>query len=625
MSPMDVKETTEKSVNGTTEKVVGALLPSSTSGNGAAPAINQRAAGMQSGRITKYRAFAPVDLPDRQWPNKQITRAPIWCSVDLRDGNQALAIPMSIDEKLEMFRLLCDIGFKQIEIGFPSASQIEFDFCRRLIEEKLIPGDVWVQVLVQAREELIRRSFEALEGAKQAIVHLYNSTNPAQRRIVFGLSKEEIKAIAVRGATLIKELSDARPETRWALEYSPESFVLTELEYSLKVCEAVSAVWQPSVENKIILNLPTTVESSTPNIHADQIEWFCRHMKNRECAIISLHTHNDRGTGTAATELALLAGADRVEGTLFGNGERTGNLDVTTVALNLYTQGVDPQLDLSDLPLIRDVYERCTRMSVHERHPYAGDLVFTAFSGSHQDAINKGFAAMNSAQGDAQDRDDCNFNVINKAIAQQDTSPGALWEVPYLPIDPKDIGRTYHAIIRYNSQSGKGGAAFILENYFGFTLPKMMRVEFGKIMNRVADELGREIAVQEIYEIFEREYLGRETPIKLEKFRAMTAQSGQVECRAHVVWNGEARELRGQGNGPIDAFVEALRAAHGISFDILNFAEHSLEGGAEARAVAYIQIGQPDGATFYGAAIDTNIELASIKAVLSAVNRALDS
>ena len=625
MSPTDVNQETVIAVNGTneTDKVVGTLLPLS---NG--KQASGVPGGMQRHPITKYRAFAPVPLKDRTWPDKQITQAPLWCSVDLRDGNQSLAIPMSVDEKLEMFRLLCDIGFKQIEIGFPSASQIEFDFCRRLIEENRIPDDVTVQVLVQAREELIRRSFEALQGAKQAIVHLYNSTNPAQRRIVFGLSKDEIKAIAVRGAALIRELADANPQTHWTMEYSPESFVLTELEYSLEVCEAVSEVWGPTAQNRIILNLPTTVESSTPNIHADQIEWFCRHLKNREHAIISLHTHNDRGTGVAATELALLAGADRVEGTLFGNGERTGNLDVVTVALNMYTQGVDPQLDLSDLPLIREVYERCTRMSVHERHPYAGDLVFTAFSGSHQDAINKGFAQQGKTQSNAQDvkdRDDCNYNVINKALGQQSNEPDALWEVPYLPIDPKDIGRTYEAIIRYNSQSGKGGAAFILENHFGFTLPKMMRVEFGKVMNRLADELGREISIGEVYEAFEREYLTRNTPLKLEKFRDLTTQSGPVECRAHIKWNGESRELRGQGNGPIDAFVEALREAGILQFDILNFAEHSLEGGAEARAVAYIQIGQMDGATFYGAAIDTSTVLASVKAVVSAVNRALSA
>ena len=623
MSQMDVGKTTEQSVNGKSEKVVGALLPLNQ--NGGAHAINERAVtGMQTHPITKYRPFAPVNLPDRQWPNKQITQAPIWCSVDLRDGNQALAIPMSVDEKLEMFRLLCDIGFKQIEIGFPSASQIEFDFCRRLIEENLIPDDVWVQVLVQARPELIRRSFEALQGAKQAIIHIYNSTNPAQRRIVFNLSKDEIKNIAVRGVKLIRELADANPQTNWAMEYSPESFVLTELDYSLEVCEAVCAAWKPTLENKIILNLPTTVESSTPNIHADQIEWFCRNLKNREAAIISLHTHNDRGTGVAATELAILAGADRVEGTLFGNGERTGNLDIVTVALNLYTQGVDPKLDFSDLPLIRDVYERCTRMDVHERHPYAGDLVFTAFSGSHQDAINKGFAQQNWSK-DAKDRDDCNYNVINKSLAQQDKAPDALWEVPYLPLDPKDIGRDYQAIIRYNSQSGKGGAAFIMENKFGFTLPKMMRVEFGKVMNVLADKLGREVEDTEIFAAFESEYLNRDSPLQLTKFRNIPMQDGTVECRAHIVWNNETHEWRGYGNGPIDAFVESLRDAGVLQFDILNFAEHSLEGGAEARAVAYIQIGQNDGSTFYGAAIDTSTVLASIKAVVSAVNRALSA
>jgi len=609
---------TEVTTNGVTSinGKVGTQLPPS---NGQSP---PEPAGMQREPITKYRPFAPVPLKDRTWPDQQITQAPIWCSVDLRDGNQALAIPMSVEEKLEMFDLLVGVGFKQIEVGFPSASQIEFDFIRRLIDEDRIPADVTVQVLVQAREELIRRSFEALQGARQAVVHLYNSTNPAQRRIVFGMSRDEIKGIAVRGATLIKELADARPETEWTLEYSPESFVLTELDYSLEICQAVSDVWQPTPDRKIILNLPTTVESSTPNIHADQIEWFCRRIKNRDSTVISLHTHNDRGTGVASTELALMAGADRVEGTLFGNGERTGNLDVVTVALNLYTQGVDPQLDFSDLPSIREVYERCTRMEVHERHPYAGDLVFTAFSGSHQDAINKGFAAQSRSTEIPQT---CNFKAMNKGIEAQNPDHRALWEVPYLPIDPKDIGRSYQAIIRINSQSGKGGVAYVMENDFGFQLPKPMRVEFGKVVNRIADASGGEITSLQIRDAFEREYLQRDEPIKLEKFRAMSIQSGEVECKAHVVWNGEAKELRAKGNGPIDAFVVALRENGAPQFDVLSFAEHSLEGGAEARAVAYIQIKQPDGKTFYGAAIDTNIELASIKAVLSALNRSLSA
>lgn len=550
---------------------------------------------------TKYRPFPPVPLKDRTWPDAQITTAPIWCSVDLRDGNQALAIPMSVEEKLEMFALLCDIGFKQIEIGFPSASQIEFDFCRRLIDESRIPPDVTVQVLVQCREELIRRSFEALRGASRAIIHIYNSTNPAQRKIVFNMGREEIRDIAVSAARLVKELASENPQTEWVLQYSPESFCLTELDFSLEICQAVCEVWQPTIENKIILNLPATVESFTPNVHADQIEWFCRNLPNRESAIISLHTHNDQGTGIAATELALMAGADRVEGTLFGNGERTGNLDLVTVALNMQSQGVAPNLDFSDLPRVREVYERTTRMTVHERHPYAGDLVFTAFSGSHQDAINKGFK-------------------------QQDAN--GFWEVPYLPIDPQDLGRTYEAIIRYNNQSGKAGAAHILERDYGISLPKAMQVEFGKVVNNLVDEKGGEFGAKEIYAAFEREYLRRETPLKLEKFRAMTTQSGAVECKARVLWKGEAKELKANGNGPIDAFVVALRELSAANFDVLSFSEHSLEGGAEARAIAYVQIGveggsTPDKSTHYGAAVDTNIELASIKAVVSALNRAL--
>jgi 2-isopropylmalate synthase len=552
----------------------------------------EKKVGAQLPPQQKYQAFPPVKLPDRTWPDKIIDHAPIWCSVDLRDGNQALAIPMSVTEKLEMFQLLVEIGFKEIEIGFPSASQIEFDFCRRLIDEGRIPDDVSVQVLVQAREELIRRSFEALQGAKQAVIHLYNSTNPAQRKIVFGLSKDEIKAIAVKGATLIRQLADENPQTHWKMEYSPESFVLTELEYSLEVCEAVAAVWKPTVENKIILNLPTTVESSTPNVHADQIEWFCRHLSIRDKAIISLHTHNDRGTGVATTELALMAGADRVEGTLFGNGERTGNLDIVTTALNMTSQGIDSELDFSDLPRIREVYERCTRMDVHSRHPYAGDLTFTAFSGSHQDAINKGFAAQ---------------------------KPDAPWEVPYLPIDPKDVGRDYEKIVRYNSQSGKGGAAFILEQFYGFNLPKAMRVEFGQLMNRFADEQGREIAFSEIYEMFEQEYLQNKTPYELESFRSSERENG-VKIAARIKQGDQNLELVGSGNGPIDAFVAALRGANINSFAFKSYAEHSMESGAEASAAAYVEI-ESGGKSFFGVGVDASIERASIKAVLCAVNR----
>ncbi|MBW3638160.1 MAG: 2-isopropylmalate synthase, partial [Armatimonadetes bacterium] len=516
--------------------------------------------GAQLPPTQKYRPFAPVHLPDRTWPDKQITRAPIWCSVDLRDGNQALAIPMSVEEKLEMFQLLVEIGFKEIEIGFPSASQIEFDFCRRLIDENRIPDDVSVQVLVQAREELIRRSFEALQGAKRAIVHLYNSTNPAQRKIVFGMSKEEIQEIAVRGASLIRGLADQNPQTHWVMEYSPESFVLTELEFSLQICEAVAAVWKPTPDNKIILNLPTTVESSTPNVHADQIEWFGRHLSNRDSAIISLHTHNDRGTGIASTELALLAGAQRVEGTLFGNGERTGNLDIVTVALNLFSQGVDPKLDFSDLPRVREVYERTTRMEVPPRAPYAGDLTFTAFSGSHQDAINKGFAAQD---------------------------PNGAWEVPYLPIDPKDIGRTYEKIVRYNPQSGKGGLAFLLEQNYGFDLPKAMRVEFGKIMNAYADKLGREIAAEEIYNEFRREYLENRTPLSLDTFRSQEDES-LTQISAKIRRDNEILELKGRGNGPIDAFVSALQNVGIGDFAFKSYAEHSLGSGAGSQAAAYV-------------------------------------
>lgn len=556
--------------------------------------------GMQKGNITKYQPFPPIHLPDRQWPSRTITTAPIWCSVDLRDGNQALPIPMGIKEKLEMFQLLVDIGFEEIEVGFPSSSQIEFDFVRLLIEEQRIPDDVTIQVLVQARDELIVRTFESLHGAKKAIVHLYNSTSPLQRRVVFGLDKPDIVHIATHGTKLVKELVATLPETHITLEYSPESFSSTEVEFALEICEAVVDVWQPTSDNKIILNLPVTVEVATPNVHADQIEWFCRHLRQREHAIISLHTHNDRGTGVACTELGLLAGADRVEGTLFGNGERTGNVDIVTVALNMYTQGVDPGLDFSDVSAISAVAEKCTRLSVPIRHPYAGELVFTAFSGSHQDAINKGMTA-------------------------QDTTPGALWEVPYLPIDPKDIGRSYEAIIRINSQSGKGGVAYVMDTEFGYQLPKAMHVELGKIIKDLADESGEELAGIQILQAFEQEYLHRDEPFAFEAFSVekVIEQNGSqaVACVARISIDGVVRELRGRGNGPIDAFVQALNQGDVAEFRLLSYAEHALEQGAEAQAIAYIQIEMPSHATFFGAAIDTNIEIAAIKAVLSALNR----
>ena len=545
--------------------------------------------------VSKYTSFPPVSLPHRQWPNRTLTRAPIWCSVDLRDGNQALAQPMSVDEKLEYFDMLVKIGFKEIEVGFPSASQIEFDFCRRLIEENRVPADVSIQILCQCREDLIIRSVEALRGARNVIFHLYNSTSPAQRRYVFNTGPAEIIRIATQGIEWLRRHSAdlVAGGTRLRLEYSPESFTSTELEFALQICEAVTDVWNPSPQDKIILNLPATVEYATPNVHADQIEWMCGHLTRRDSTIISLHTHNDRGTGIAATELALLAGADRVEGTLFGNGERTGNLDLVTVALNLYTHGIATGLDLSDLPRIREVYERTTRMDVHARHPYAGDLVFTAFSGSHQDAIKKSW-----------DRQ----------------TPGTPWDVLYIPIDPADIGRSYKAIIRINSQSGKGGVAYILEHEFGFQLPKLMHKEIGRTINDLADSTGRELTPQEIHDAFIRDYIERSSPVTLTDFRTIERGS-QVTCQADIVVNGIRRLVNGTGNGPIDAFVHATREAGIPRFELLNYSEHSLGSGAEARAVSYIQIKTGSGHTFFGAGIDTSIELASIKAVVSAINR----
>jgi 2-isopropylmalate synthase len=542
----------------------------------------------------KYRPFPPVSLPDRQWPSRILTAAPRWCSVDLRDGNQALAVPMNVSQKLELFQALVNIGFKEIEVGFPSASNTEFTFNRRLIEEKRAPDDVWLQVLVQAREELIERTVESLVGAKKAIIHMYNSTSPAQRRVVFGKSKDEIKAIAVNGARMIKDRLHRLKGTEVMLQYSPESFSATEHEFAKEISEAVMDVWQPLPKRKMILNLPDTVEVAMPNVYADQIEWMCRNIKNRDSLIVSLHTHNDRCTGVAATELGLLAGADRVEGTLFGNGERTGNLDIVTVALNLYQHGIDPKLDFSDLDSIIEVYERCTGMTVPPRQPYAGELVFTAFSGSHQDAIRKG---------------------LNEW--KQDGRPH--WDVPYLTIDPHDIGREYREVIRVNSQSGKGGVAYLLESEFGIELPKDMQREFGPIANDAVDKLGREVSGKELKQMFWDEYIERHSPWSLKRFET-ESKNGLVKCRSRLLHDGKPVDLAGEGNGPLAALVHGL-GKNTVRFEISNYSEHALSSGEGAAAIAYIQIKTADGKSRWGAGVDTNIELASVRAVLSALNR----
>jgi 2-isopropylmalate synthase len=544
----------------------------------------------------KYRPFPPVVLPDRRWPNRIVEHAPIWCSVDLRDGNQALAVPMNVSQKLELFQTLVKCGFKEIEVGFPSASNTEFTFNRRLIEEHRAPDDVWLQVLVQAREDLIERTFQSLVGAKKAIIHMYNSTSPAQRRVVFGMSKDEIIGVAVRGAKLIQERLPRLKGTEVRLQYSPESFSGTEVEFAKEISEAVMDVWQPTPERKMILNLPDTVEVAMPNVYADQIEWICRNIKQRNSLTISLHTHNDRCTGVAATELGLLAGADRVEGTLFGNGERTGNLDIVTVALNLYMHGIAPGLDFSNLNAILEVYERCTGMTVPPRQPYAGELVFTAFSGSHQDAIKKGLAEWSKNEG---------------------RQP---WDVPYLSIDPRDIGRRYREVIRVNAQSGKGGVAYLLESEFGIVLPKEMQREFGPIANDEVDRLGREVSAAELKAMFWREYIERNSPWQLQGFQT-ESQNGTVRCRARLLRHGEPVEFSGQGNGPLAALVHGFSTAGVPPFQIAYYSEHALGEGEEAAAIAYIQLKPSSGPTRWGAGVDTNIELASIKAVLSALNR----
>jgi len=551
---------------------------------------------MLKNTVAKYRPFPGVHLPNRQWPARTLSSAPIWCSVDLRDGNQALAVPMNVAQKLELFQVLVKCGFKEIEVGFPSASNTEFAFNRLLIEKGHIPDDVTIQVLVQAREDLIEKTVQSLVGAKRVIIHLYNSTSPAQRRVVFGKSKDEIKAIAVHGAKLIQERLPRLAGTQVSLQYSPESFSATEVEFAKEVSEAVMDVWQPTPQRKMILNLPDTVEVAMPNVYADQIEWMCTNIRNRDSLIVSLHTHNDRNTGTAATELGLLAGADRVEGTLFGNGERTGNLDVVTVAMNLYMHGIDPRLDFSDLNAVREVYERCTGMTVPPRQPYAGELVFTAFSGSHQDAIKKG-------------------------LAEWEKGGRSHWDVPYLTIDPSDIGREYREVIRVNSQSGKGGVAYLLESEFGIELPKDMQREFGPIANDLVDALGREVKGEELKAMFWKEYVERTTPWSLIHFHA-DGVDGVFRCRASLRKAGAELKLTGAGNGPIAAFVNALQNGGAPKFEVTNYREHALGAGEGASAISYIQIKLADGKVRWGAAVDTNIELASIKAVLSALNRA---
>lgn len=549
--------------------------------------------------IAKYRAFPKVELPDRTWPDQEITRAPIWCSVDLRDGNQALPIPMTVEEKLEMFDMLVGVGFQEIEVGFPSASDTEFQFLRRLIEEDRVPDDVTLQVLVQTRQHLIERTFEAFKGAKKVIVHIYNSTSTLQRRITFSdASQESIKEIALDGTRWVKELVPTCPETEIRLQYSPESFSDTELEFALEVCEGVMEIWEPTEEAPLILNLPATVEWTTPNVHADQIEWMCRHLKDRKKAIISLHTHNDRGTGVAATELGLMAGADRVEGTLFGNGERTGNLDIVTVALNMNSHGIATGLDFSDLPGLREIYERTTRMIVPERQPYAGELVFTAFSGSHQDAIKKGF--------DRRDK-------------EPEVSP---WGVPYLTVDPVDLGRSYESIVRINSQSGKGGVAYILQKDHGFELPKTMHPQVGKRIYDFADQESRELSPEEVGEAFRKEFVNVKTGLELLDYDLdhHVGGRGEVGCTARVRIEGEEQELTGIGNGPINAFVHAMEKVGLKDFTLTDYRSHAIHGGSGADAAAYVQLRREDGTTLWGAGVDTSIEMAGVHALVSAWN-----
>ena len=557
---------------------------------------------MKADPASKYRPFTPLALPDRQWPSRTIDAAPVWCSVDLRDGNQALIEPMDTERKLRLFRLLVEMGYKEIEVGFPAASQTDYDFVRTLIDDGHIPEDVTVQVLTQAREPLIRRTFEALAGARSAIVHLYNSTSETQRRVVFGLDREGVRDIAVAGARLIAEAAARQPGTRWRFEYSPESFTGTELDFAVEVCNAVVDVWRPSAAEPMIVNLPATVEMATPNVYADQIEWMSRHLAHREAIVLSVHPHNDRGCGVAAAELALLAGAERVEGCLFGNGERTGNVCLVTLGLNLYTQGIDPGIDFSDINRVIRTVESCNQLPVHPRHPYGGDLVFTAFSGSHQDAIRKGLAARS----------------VDLAAGEP------AWDVPYLPVDPADLGRTYDAVIRVNSQSGKGGVAYLMERDYGFALPRLLQIEFGRVIQAQADATGKELSPVDIHAAFTREYLDARGPVAYVDHRTQHgAGNGRTErLVARVSVAGRELALNGAGNGPVDAFVNGLRQALGIAVQVQHYHEHALGVGEDAAAVAYVQlrIGAGQDAV-YGVGIDPNIVTATLRAVVGAVNR----
>lgn len=548
----------------------------------------------------RYKRNPVIDHPDRKWPDKQIEKAPTWVSVDLRDGNQALVDPMVVSEKIEMFNKLVELGFKEIEIGFPAASQIEYDFLRELVDKDMIPDDVTVQVLTQCRENLINRTFESIEGMKKAIVHIYNSTSTLQRDVVFNMSKEEIKQLAVNGTLMVKERAEKFPG-KIILEYSPESFTGTEPEYALEVCNAVTEAWGATPDNKVIINLPATVEMTTPNVYADIIEWEDQHLERRDSVILSIHPHNDRGTGVAATELAMLAGAERVEGTLFGNGERTGNVDVLNIAYNMFSQGIDPELNIENINDIIDMYERCTKMKIDPRHPYAGKLVFTAFSGSHQDAISKGVKAMMERHPDT-------------------------WEVPYLPIDPADIGREYEPIVRINSQSGKGGVAFIMDSYFGFKLPKGMHKEFANVIQKISEEKG-EVAPAEVMDVFRAEYLNRKEPAHFRKLQVVDLSDEidtEFDTQVTVFYtdHGVAREFSATGNGPIDAVKRGLASELGINIKIIDYEEHALTGGSNAQAAAYIHmLSVDDNNITYGAGVSSNITRASVRAVFSAVNR----